>query len=169
MTTEFHCPKSFELTKHDTPRGRLERASYWLKMNYKNDGCPLVLLGVHVSPEALALFAAGNVKGAHVETLVQASVAKKALGYANYVVMGVETMDGTLVPLIPGKLRSAFWGRVGLGLALTIAGIALLGLVNNFYAVSMLLAGTHVFRTGMDVPHTPFWGHFPHVPGTVER
>lgn len=130
-------------------------------MNYGIGRTPVLLPGVHLSPAAIRFFESGEVARAHVETLVTDSVAKRALGYPNYVVMGVELKNGERVSVIPRALRSAFVWRGGLGLALTAAGLALLNTANTGLAFGLILVGSHVLRTALGVPHKAFWGHFP--------
>ena len=163
MTQEFHCPISFHLTKHGAIPGRPGPDTYRLAMKYWEDTCPVTLLGVQVPEIALQHFTEGTVKGVHIETLVQDSVAKKALGYPNHLVMGVLLKDGTRLSVTPAKLRSALWRYVLIGGALTVAGAALVWGGQTVFGIATLLAGTHVFRTGMDVPHTQFWGHWADV------
>lgn len=159
MTTEFHRPNSFEIEKHVAAPGARVPNTYWVNMSHGEGRRGILLPGVYLSPEAVALFESKKVVAAHIETLVTDSVGKKALGYPNYVVMGVELADRTKISVVPRQIKSVLWKYVTVGIGLTTLGLFLLSA--SPYAFALVLLGTHVLRTGLSVPHKNFWGHFP--------
>ena len=133
-------------------------STYKVRLHYQEGGVPIVLMGVLVPPSALEQFDLENVRGLHIETMVSNSLAKKSAGYANYVVMAIEMKDGSRRVTIPASMRSAYKRWAVSGALISVGGLTLFGLGLPSFGAAALLVGSHVFRTGMSVPHKPYWG-----------
>ena len=134
------------------PRFRLE-------LRFPTDIAPTAFSGVFLSEGAQELIGSGDVVGASIETVAANSWLAQMLGSPNFLATGLELRDGSLVCVIPARIRHARRRGLWAGALLTALGsLGLLSALPTLVSVASVIAGTHLLRTFLSFPHEAFPG-----------
>lgn len=132
------------------PRFRLE-------VRFPTDIAPTAVSGVFLSEGAQELIGSGDVVGASIETVAANSWLAQMLGRPSLLATGLELRDGSLVCVIPARIRHARRRGLWAGALLTVLGsLGRLSALPILLSVASVVAGTHLLRTFLSFPHEAF-------------
>lgn len=157
MLPTLHRPFALQLEPANGTPGRSREDLFTLRMRYRPEGDWQTHLCVHVPKSLLPAITNCEVESVHLETLNTNEPAARCLpGRPAYLVLGVRTRDGGEYIGIPAAVRNARKFRLVAGVGLVATGGILLWLPAAWLGTMLVVFGTHVFRTGLQVPHNPF-------------
>lgn len=158
MIPTLHVPCALTLTPAnvDGVHGAVEDL-FTLRIQYVKDGLWQVHLAAHVPKSLQEAMSSGKVESFHLETLEPNSPAAAALpGHPTYLILGVRLKDGPELHGVPQVLRSARIGLLVAGTGLSAIGAGLIWWAHPWLGAACFATGTHLIRTGRQVPSRPF-------------
>ncbi len=160
MIATLHLPTSFRLVPCLDGEARPNTDLFDLTMAYRPGGQELRYTRVHVQSNLIPYLKPEDVYGLHLETLADHELARKLLpGKPEHVIMGALTIGNyqkLQVRAIPVRLKWGFRFTISLAVMSVVAGIAMLTAGSDLLVLSLLAIGSHVYRTGLSIPHLAF-------------
>jgi hypothetical protein len=156
MNPTTHCPLHLELKP--LAGASASAALHILRMRYRQDGHMQVFLPTYVPGELLAMLQAGNAKAVHLETLEHEGAEQSTLpGWPDFVVLGVEDLEGNRIAVIPKSLNKLRTRRLLAGGVLCVAGGLLLAAA-PWMGVAAFVLASHSIHKALRVPRAAFKG-----------